>query len=206
MTSPRRSASTSSSTRSARAAPARCTCLTTPIIAATSRSRSTIEEDETPIGRKVSRKMFFNEAHMVGMLQHPNIMPIYDAGEEDGKYYVVTEHIQGARTLGRLLPARQPVTCRRRRRDHLQVRQSPALRARPWRDPPRHQAEQRHADDRQRRTHHRLRHCDRQRLRGFPHRGHRRIAELHVARAGAVGRTDAAHRIFTLSAPSCTNC
>ena len=26
-------------------------------------------------------------------------MPIYDAGEEDGKYYVVTEHIQGARTL-----------------------------------------------------------------------------------------------------------
>ena len=43
--------------------------------------------------------MFFNEAHMVGMLQHPNIMPIYDAGEEDGKYYVVTEHIQGARTL-----------------------------------------------------------------------------------------------------------
>ena len=35
---------------------------------------------------RVSRKMFFNEAHMVGMLQHPNIMPIYDAGEEDGKY------------------------------------------------------------------------------------------------------------------------
>jgi len=32
-------------------------------------------------------------------LQHPNIMPIYDAGEEDGKYYVVTEHVQGARTL-----------------------------------------------------------------------------------------------------------
>jgi serine/threonine protein kinase len=26
-------------------------------------------------------------------------MPIYDAGEEDGSYYVVTEHIQGARTL-----------------------------------------------------------------------------------------------------------
>ncbi|NIL94751.1 MAG: protein kinase [Woeseiaceae bacterium] len=58
-----------------------------------------IEEDENPDKAKVSRKMFFNEAHMVGMLQHPNIMPIYDAGEEDGKYYVVTEHIQGARTL-----------------------------------------------------------------------------------------------------------
>ena len=58
-----------------------------------------IEEDADADRAKISRKMFFNEAHMVGMLQHPNIMPIYDAGEEDGKYYVVTEHIQGARTL-----------------------------------------------------------------------------------------------------------
>jgi serine/threonine protein kinase len=58
-----------------------------------------IEEDADADRARVSRKMFFNEAHMVGMLQHPNIMPIYDAGEEDGKYYVVTEHIQGARTL-----------------------------------------------------------------------------------------------------------
>jgi serine/threonine protein kinase len=58
-----------------------------------------IEEDTDADRAKVSRKMFFNEAHMVGMLQHPNIMPIYDAGEETGKYYVVTEHIQGARTL-----------------------------------------------------------------------------------------------------------
>ena len=58
-----------------------------------------LEEDTDAERAKVSRKMFFNEAHMVGMLQHPNIMPIYDAGEEDGSYYVVTEHIQGARTL-----------------------------------------------------------------------------------------------------------
>jgi serine/threonine protein kinase len=55
-----------------------------------------IEEDADADKAKVSRKMFFNEAHMVGMLQHPNIMPIYDAGEENGSYYVVTEHIQGA--------------------------------------------------------------------------------------------------------------
>jgi len=58
-----------------------------------------IEEDQDAERARVSRKMFFNEAHMVGMLQHPNIMPIYDAGEEDGQYYVVTEHVQGARTL-----------------------------------------------------------------------------------------------------------
>ena len=48
---------------------------------------------------KVARKMFFNEAHIVGKLQHPNILPIFDAGEEDGRYYVVMEHVRGARTL-----------------------------------------------------------------------------------------------------------
>jgi serine/threonine protein kinase len=48
---------------------------------------------------RVARKMFLSEAHMVGMLQHPNIMPIYDAGEEHGHCYIVTEHVHGARTL-----------------------------------------------------------------------------------------------------------
>jgi eukaryotic-like serine/threonine-protein kinase len=47
----------------------------------------------------LARKMFLSEAHMVGMLQHPNILPIYDAGEEHGRCYVVTEHIHAARTL-----------------------------------------------------------------------------------------------------------
>jgi serine/threonine protein kinase len=57
-----------------------------------------------------ARRMFLSEAHMVGKLQHPNIVPIVDAGEEYGRRYVVTEHIHGARTLatycrpGTLLP------------------------------------------------------------------------------------------------------
>ena len=55
------------------------------------------EEDEQKA--RVQRKMFFNEAQMMGRLQHPNILPIYDAGEENGSYYVVTEHVHGARTL-----------------------------------------------------------------------------------------------------------
>jgi len=58
-----------------------------------------LESEEDEQKASVTRKMFFNEAQMVGRLQHPNIVPIYDAGEEDGKYYVVTEHIHGARTL-----------------------------------------------------------------------------------------------------------
>jgi serine/threonine protein kinase len=48
---------------------------------------------------RVTRKMFLSEAHMVGMLHHPNILPIYDAGEENGRCYIVTEHVHGARTL-----------------------------------------------------------------------------------------------------------
>jgi len=48
---------------------------------------------------RVARKMFLSEAHMVGMLHHPNILPIYDAGEENGHCYIVTEFVHGARTL-----------------------------------------------------------------------------------------------------------
>ena len=55
------------------------------------------EDDEQKT--RVTRKMFFNEQQMMGRLQHPNILPIYDAGEENGSYYVVTEHVHGARTL-----------------------------------------------------------------------------------------------------------
>jgi serine/threonine protein kinase len=49
--------------------------------------------------QEAARKMFFNEAQMIGRLQHPNILPIYDAGEEGGRYYTVMEHVHGARTL-----------------------------------------------------------------------------------------------------------
>src|SRR5690349_21299872 len=48
---------------------------------------------------RIARKMFLSEAHLVGMLQHPRILPIYDAGEENGRCYIVTEHVHGARTL-----------------------------------------------------------------------------------------------------------
>ncbi len=55
--------------------------------------------DDDPERSRIARTMFFNEARRVGMLQQPNILPIYDAGEENGQYYVVMEYVQGARTL-----------------------------------------------------------------------------------------------------------
>lgn len=54
---------------------------------------------EDTVRQRVSRQMFLSEAHLVGLLQHPHILPIYDAGEENGRCYVVTEFIYGARTL-----------------------------------------------------------------------------------------------------------
>ncbi len=46
-----------------------------------------------------ARKMFLSEAHLVGMLQHPYVLPIFDAGEENGRCYIVTEYVHHARTL-----------------------------------------------------------------------------------------------------------
>ena len=45
------------------------------------------------------RKMFFNEAHTAGMLQHPNILDIFDAGMDDDKCYIVMELVENGTTL-----------------------------------------------------------------------------------------------------------
>src|SRR5690606_31386260 len=49
--------------------------------------------------QRVRKRLFFNEAHLAGMLQHPNILPIFDAGEEDGKCYIVMEYVRGGQPL-----------------------------------------------------------------------------------------------------------
>ena len=109
------------------------------------------------------------------MLQHPNILPIYDAGEEDGHYYIVTEHVHGARTLAAYCRPDNLLPVDDVGRDHLQVRQGAALRARPRRHPSRHQAQSNiMLTTGQRRAHHRLRHRAGRGLRHLAHRGHRR--------------------------------
>lgn len=65
--------------------------------------------------QRIRKRLFFNEAHLAGMLQHPNILPIYDAGEEDGKCYIVMEYVRGGKPLSsfcqphNLLPVRKVV-------------------------------------------------------------------------------------------------
>jgi len=45
------------------------------------------------------RKMFFNEAHTAGMLTHPNVISIFDAGVDEDNCYIVMEYIDGGDTL-----------------------------------------------------------------------------------------------------------
>lgn len=57
--------------------------------------------DDGSDGARAARKLFVNEAKAAGALDHPNILKIYDAGEEAGKPYMVMEYIPEARTLRR---------------------------------------------------------------------------------------------------------
>jgi serine/threonine protein kinase len=40
-------------------------------------------------------KMFLDEARLAAALSHPNIIQIYDVGEEDGTYFIVMERVSG---------------------------------------------------------------------------------------------------------------
>jgi serine/threonine protein kinase len=46
-------------------------------------------------------KRFQREAHAIALLNHPNILSIFDAGFHQGHYYIVTEFVEG-KTLGDL--------------------------------------------------------------------------------------------------------
>src|SRR5512142_109526 len=44
---------------------------------------------------KVSRKMFETEAALCGKLNHPNIVSLIEAGEDNGLPYILMEHVDG---------------------------------------------------------------------------------------------------------------
>ena len=55
---------------------------------------------EVAFGSDVAQKIFLNEAQVVGALDHPNILRIYDAGNFKGRPYIAMEYVEGLRTLG----------------------------------------------------------------------------------------------------------
>src|SRR5215204_6723200 len=64
------------------------------------------------------RERFNREARIAAALQHPNIVTVYDAGEEDGLLYLAMQYIEGSdlssvlRSQGRLRPYRAIDVCR----------------------------------------------------------------------------------------------
>ncbi len=48
-------------------------------------------------------EMFLNEARLAALLNHPNIVQVYDFGEEDSAYFIAMEYIQGESVRNALL-------------------------------------------------------------------------------------------------------
>ncbi len=56
------------------------------------------DENESQSSR-LAKKLFFNEAHTTGSLDHPNILSVLDAGEDSDQPYIVLEFLDGGDTL-----------------------------------------------------------------------------------------------------------
>src|ERR1700720_4564239 len=65
-----------------------------------------LSEAGTGLSRDELIGRFQTEARAAGLLTHPNIVVVFDAGEEDGLFYITMEFVEG-RSLQTLLDARQ---------------------------------------------------------------------------------------------------
>ncbi|HYA63372.1 MAG TPA: serine/threonine-protein kinase, partial [Candidatus Sulfotelmatobacter sp.] len=54
-----------------------------------------LTEEGTGLSRQELLSRFQTEARAAGLLTHPNIVVVYDAGEEDGLYYITMELVEG---------------------------------------------------------------------------------------------------------------
>jgi eukaryotic-like serine/threonine-protein kinase len=66
-----------------------------------------LSEAGTGLSREELIGRFQTEARAAGLLTHPNIVVVFDAGEEDGLFYITMEFVQG-RSLQTLIDAHQP--------------------------------------------------------------------------------------------------
>jgi serine/threonine-protein kinase len=63
-------------------------------------------------GNRSFRQRFIREAQTAARLDHPNIVPVFDAGEEEGLLYIAMKYIDGT-DLGGLLDAEESFTPQR---------------------------------------------------------------------------------------------
>jgi serine/threonine protein kinase len=66
-----------------------------------------LSEAGTGLSREELIGRFQTEARAAGLLTHPNIVVVFDAGEEDGLFYITMEFVEG-RSLQTLIDSRQP--------------------------------------------------------------------------------------------------
>ena len=85
---------------------------------------------------------FRREAQAAANLSHPNIVPVFDWGEDDGSYFIVMEYIEG-RALSAVLRDPQPMPPRQMATIGAGVAAAPRLRAPARRGAPRREAGQR---------------------------------------------------------------
>ena len=64
-------------------------------------------------GDAIALLRFQREANAASALSHPNIVEIYDVGEENGKHFIVMEYVRG-RTLKQLIQQIGRASCRGR--------------------------------------------------------------------------------------------
>ena len=68
-----------------------------------------LPEMEDDDGEFMFAERFQREAKSLGKLNHPNIVSVYDFGEEDGRPYLVMEYLSGE-NLGSLLKRKGPIS------------------------------------------------------------------------------------------------
>ena len=126
---------------------------------------------------------FVREAHSAARLSHPNVVSVTDQGDDDGRLFLVMEHVPG-RTLRDVIREEAPMPPSRAlapaRAGAAGARRGAPLRARA----PRHQAGERAHRRRRPGQGRRLRAGPRLRRQHHPHR-HRRPADRHGLLPGA---------------------
>ena len=150
---------------------------------------------------------FRREAQAAARLNHPNIVGVYDTGADGETQFIVMEFIEG-RTLADFLSGGPATHARAGGRDRPEDLRRAGRGARAGRDPPRHQAGQRHGDARRHREGHGLRHRahhggPRDRAADVGGAGHRLLS---LARAGAGRARSTRARTSTRWARCCTRC
>jgi len=104
-----------------------------------------LSEEGTGLSRPELLSRFQTEARAAGLLTHPNIVVVFDAGEEEGLYYITMELVEGKKRAG--AAGRRPRVSPAPRAPHQWSRlaarcSSPTERKR---GSPRHQAREHHA-------------------------------------------------------------